>query len=234
MSLWPSWASWATLHEWQELASGILGFIAGLLGFAAAIYAVSKTLRGERRRDERELLSIKQALTAEIFQFATLALEAHGEVKRLAALRPDAGITIHDLEEATRFPDPVIYPNTANRLGLLGDHANDVVLFFSQIQVIRSAISRIRRDLIDQRSTTERAIESLRKEGVPAPIIKGPIILAIGPENSADVSEKLLVASEISAELLPHLTMGTIDDDAVFNFRRAVHAARAQGGASGS
>src|SRR5271170_2941002 len=115
------------LHDWQDLAAGILAFFAGILGFSAAIYAVSATLRGERRRDERELLAIQQALTAEIFQFATLALEAHKEVKRLATTRPNAGVTIHDLEEATRFPDPVIYPNTANRLGLLGDHANDVV-----------------------------------------------------------------------------------------------------------
>src|SRR5271155_1104661 len=194
------------LHDWQDLAAGILAFFAGILGFSAAIYAVSATLRGERRRDERELLAIQQALTAEIFQFATLALEAHKEVKRLATTRPNAGVTIHDLEEATRFPDPVIYPNTANRLGLLGDHANDVVFFFSQIQVIRAPVSRIRRDLMDQRSTAERAMENMRAEGIPTPLIKVRPILVIGSENSADVSERLLFAAETSAELLPHLT----------------------------
>jgi len=215
------------LYDWQSLAAGIITFFTGILGFGAAIYTVATTLRSERRRDERELLSIKQALTAEIFQFANLALEAHRQVKRLGVLRPDAGITIHDLEEAARFPDPVIYPNTASRLGMLGDHANDIVLLFAQIQVIRAAISRMRRDLMDQRATTERAIETLRNEGVPAPLVKRPMILAIGPENSADVAEKLLVAAEISAELLPHLSSGTIDDDPVFNFRRAVREASA-------
>jgi len=60
------------LREWQDLAAGILAFLAGILGFFAAIWAVSATLRSERRRDERELFAIKRALTAEIFQFATL------------------------------------------------------------------------------------------------------------------------------------------------------------------
>ena len=145
--------------------------------------AVSATLRSERRRDEQELFSIKRALTAEIFQFATLAFDAHKQVKMLAATRPDAGVTIHDLEEATRFPEPVIYPNTATRLGLLGDHANDVVLFFSKIQIIRAGVVRMRRDLTDQRSTTERALETLRSEGVATPLIKLrspiPILLEI-------------------------------------------------------
>jgi hypothetical protein len=159
------------LHEWQSLAAGILGFFAGILAFIAAIWAVSATLRGERRR--RELFSIKRALTAEIFQFATLAFDAHKQVKRLVAMRPDAGITIHDLEEATRFSEPVIYPNTANRLGLLGDHAKDVVLFFSKIQIIRAGVVRMRRDLTDQRLTTERALETLRSEGVTAPLLIG-------------------------------------------------------------
>jgi hypothetical protein len=214
------------LHEWQDLAAGILAFLAGILGFFAAIWAVSATLRSERRRDERELFSIKRALTAEIFQFATLALDAHKQRKRLITMRPDAGVTIHDLEEATRFPEPVIYSNTANRLGLLGDHANDVVLFFSRIQIIRAGVARMRRDLTDQRSTTERALETLRNEGVATPLIKVPPMLAIGRENSEDISEQLLVVAETSADLLPRLTTGTIDDDVVFNFRKAVQVTR--------
>jgi hypothetical protein len=214
------------LREWQDLASGILAFSAGVLGFFAAIWAVRATLRSESRRDQRELFSIKRALTAEIFQFGTTAFDAYNQVKRLTAMRPDAGITIHDLEEATRFPEPVIYPNTANRLGLLGDHANDVVLFFAKIQVIRAAVARIRRDLTDQRSTTERALETLRSQGVPTPLIKVPPVLAIGNENSDDMSEELLAVAETAADLLPLLTTGTVDDDPVFNFRKAVRSAR--------
>jgi hypothetical protein len=70
------------LHDWQDLVAGVLAFFAGALGFGAAIYTVYTTLRSERRRDERELLSLKRALTAKVFQFATLALEAHREVKK--------------------------------------------------------------------------------------------------------------------------------------------------------
>jgi len=57
------------------------------------------------------------------------------------------------------------------------------IALLTSFQIIRAGVVRMRRDLTDQRSTTERALETLRSEGVATPLIKLrspiPILLEI-------------------------------------------------------
>jgi len=115
-------------------------------------------------------------------------------------------VTIHDHEETARFIDPVIYPNTTNRLGALNDQPNYIVLFFSQIQVIRSGIARIQRDLIEERDVVVNAAEKLGMR-----VIKRPLPLVVVCGTVENIAEQSLVASETTTTVLPHLAIGTID-----------------------
>ena len=212
--------SWFTekLFRWQDLSAGILGF-------GAAIYAVRKALQSEQRKEDRELLAINRSLTAEIFQFATHSIQAHQNFKS-ATMRPD-GLTIHELEEATRFVAPVIYPSIGSRIGFLGDHAHEVVLFYARIQVLLDTVVRIRRDSIEKYSLMRDAQEALSSGGQLAALkAQSSTQFFIGKENSKEAIEKLLIIAETGEKLLPHLTKGTIDEIPVSNFQKATKEAR--------
>jgi hypothetical protein len=134
-SSWPDVV--ALLDRWQALAAGVLGF-------AAAIIAVVIALRGERRRERRELRAIRSSLGVEIRNYAANAYKAYIECKQLAQIVATP-ITSRMIENGVRFPGPVVYPAIAGRIGLLRAQAQPIVLFYAQIEVIRGGVGRLLR-----------------------------------------------------------------------------------------
>ncbi|MGH8738095.1 MAG: hypothetical protein ACREVC_12115 [Burkholderiales bacterium] len=122
------------LDHWQSL-------MAGLLGFAAAIIAVVLTLLAEHRRRNKETSALKVALGAEIRQFALRAYDAHQAVRH--RLENRELLSVRQLDDDARFPAPIIYPNVANALGMLREHAHAVVVFYGRVALIRDAITRL-------------------------------------------------------------------------------------------
>src|SRR5260370_28563302 len=108
-----------------EIADHWQAFLAGILGFGAAIFAVWATLRAERRNMKAEDRTFKHALGAEVRPFGLRALEA---LQFLRAHRQQL-ITIHQLEDRTRFPSPAIYLSNGHRIGSLGDHDAQQVVY---------------------------------------------------------------------------------------------------------
>ncbi len=47
------------------------------------------------------------------------------------------------LANIARFPDPVVYPHTAARLGVLGDCAHGIVFFFGQLALVQETVRRL-------------------------------------------------------------------------------------------
>jgi hypothetical protein len=122
------------LDKWQALEAGVLGF-------AAAITVVWMTLRSERRREKREFQALKIAIGSEIRQFALMAIEAHERCA--AAIDNPRGMSLHDLEDACRFPIPIIYESNANSVGKFGNCVHELVLFVGNISVLRQTVDRI-------------------------------------------------------------------------------------------
>jgi hypothetical protein len=180
------------LYQWQ-------GLVAGILGFAAAILAVFMTLRSESRRNKRETLALKRALLSEMWGFAGQALRAHQILSE--QLYRGSQIRVHDLEDAAHFPAPVIYPNIADKLGLLGEDAHHIVHFYQQLQTLKDTVGRIRRDFDRQR---------------------------IEVENPEDAVEAFLSLAETAAPLLPRLRVSRADQAADPNFAVAVGQSRSQ------
>lgn len=207
-------------YHWQELSSGVLGFLAGLLGFGAAIWAVATTLQSERRRDQRELVSLKRALTTEITQFAQVAFEAHNTLKTKTA---GQGASLHELEDAIRFPAAVVYPNSASRLGLLGDDAHNVVVFFQRIDGLCTSVVRIRHTVEEQLAAMA-GLEA--RVGSPFSATVQPSTRPIGGEQTGRMAEALLKVLEDVAKWLPRLTAGSVDEAGAVEFREAVQKAR--------
>jgi hypothetical protein len=187
---WSEIVSWA--DHWQSL-------LAGVLGFAAAIGAVVLTLRSEHRRSERRTRAMRRALLAEMWGFAGQALSGY---QRLAAiLQQGAQIRIRDLEDAARFPEPVIFPNIAGELGALGEVAHHVVHFYQRLRAAMDAVDRVRRNF-DERQ--------------------------VGPANPEDLAEALLEIAEVAAPLLPRLRVSRDYSRADTNFAIGVERARAE------
>jgi hypothetical protein len=127
------------LDHWQTLVGSLLGAI---LGFAAAIWTVRVTLLSEDRRAEREARSIRRSLTAELRQIGLRALDGYHACKALS--ESPGGVRIEQLENAARFPDPVVYPTVAAHLDAIGANAETVVFFYGSIDLIRQAFERAR------------------------------------------------------------------------------------------
>jgi hypothetical protein len=138
--------------DWKSVIEGIKGWqdlIAGVIGAAVLSYTVYVTLSTERRRRDSESDAMRIALGAEVRQFAGRAINAHGAVcHRLKTARAlvladsshALNITVLQMRGEARFPEPVVYPNSADRLGLLGPYAHDVVYFFAQVNVVMEAL----------------------------------------------------------------------------------------------
>jgi len=113
------------LDHWQAL-------IAGVLGFAAAIGVVWVTLRIERRKLQREMDALKKSLAVELRQQVPHALRAGLALRGLAGSCPP--ITARMLQSLASVPAPMVYPATADKIGLLGQDAMDVVIVYSLIE----------------------------------------------------------------------------------------------------
>jgi len=116
----------------------------GVCLLAITVYV---TLSTERRRRNAEADAMRNALGAEVRQFAGRAINAHGAVcdrlRRASAVIPNnpaVKITVVQLQGDARFPEPIVYPSCADRLGLIGPSAHDVVYFFAQVAVVKEAL----------------------------------------------------------------------------------------------
>jgi hypothetical protein len=125
------------IDHWQAL-------IAGTLGFVAAILVVWFTLRSERRKRKHELEALRRSLGVEVRQLVVAALDAHRSFKRMAQKR-ESKISARIVENYGYLPDPIIYRATADKIGLLGSQAMDVVAIYLQAEIVRGGITRLLR-----------------------------------------------------------------------------------------
>lgn len=133
----PAWNSCvaAFLFKWQTL-------FAGLLGFAAAIFAVLIALGSERRKTNHTLTSVKRALGVEIRQYSANAYRAH--LRCLTFLtRGEERTHAVEVNDAAMLPVPSVYPAVVTHIGEFGACAPQVVLFYNRIVVAREAAQRL-------------------------------------------------------------------------------------------
>lgn len=123
------------LDHWQA-------FLAGVLGFIAAIGVVWFTLRSERRKVNRELDALRRSLGVELRQCVVSAVGVHGVYKDLAQRR-GTPITARTIEYLWHLPSPVIYPACAEKIGLLGLQAMEVVTIYNLIEVVRAKVTQL-------------------------------------------------------------------------------------------
>jgi hypothetical protein len=163
---------------------------------AAAILAVVTTLRAERRKSAAEDRTFRHALGAEVRQFGLLAYEALIRLQR-------HNITIQTIEDVARFPSPVIYASNGHRIGSLGDHdAQQVVYFYGQIDILVSAVARMRRDF---------------PRGAP-----------VGRAEIEALSDALFDACKAAVGLFPPLSVGMAENPNDAIFREAVEVYKAE------
>jgi hypothetical protein len=143
-------------------------------------------------------LALKAALGSEIRQFALMALEAH---ERFASsLDGRSGASMHDLEDACRFPAPIIYESNAASVGKFGNCVHDLVLFFASILILKQAIERMK---------------SIHGHGF------------IGVENTKHVAAELLKICEIGEFLLPRIDNPSYFENADRRYCELLSKARA-------
>lgn len=136
-------AEW--LHNWQDLVSGLIGFLAAGL-------AIWFAHRSEARTEARELRALRIALAAEVAGYANRAREGYLSALPQLKVHGSHGISLHDLQSVTKFPAAIVYPNNAAKIGSLGEIAHDVVVFYSKIEILKDEATRMVRDLSSERS----------------------------------------------------------------------------------
>lgn len=129
------------IDHWQTLIAGVLAFVAGLLGFGAAIAAVVFTLRTERRKMERDLEAVRSSLAVELRQSTAQALSAAQLLRKLAI--SGEPITARMVKSSFYVPPPLIYQASADKIGLLGQDAMDVVVVYNLIDLARNGAERL-------------------------------------------------------------------------------------------
>ena len=172
------------LERWQEL-------IAGVLGAAALVWTVRWTLLTERRRRDMETAALRVALGAELRMFAVVTLNVTRSIIR-TVVNMHAGMpgpTVEALLDGIRFADPVIYPNTAASLGLIGNAAHEVEFFFFQMAVTRDAVARLgagrqRLSIVEQPQLVAIAESALKAAETVALIL--PSAFTTGPYSEND------------------------------------------------
>jgi hypothetical protein len=194
---WDTVLTLACLHDWQDFWAGILAFAAGLMGFAAAIYAVIKTLGSEQRKAANELSALKKALGAELRHFARGAYD--GAVQLKSKLESSQSILIRDAENATQFPSPVVYQGNSSSLGFLGERTPEIVLFYNRIEIVERAARRLSQD-----------INKLLSQGITN--------YSISKDQLSQIIEPLIEACETAVTVLPSLKTSTSLDanDSIF------------------
>ncbi len=125
------------IDHWQSL-------LAGLLAFGAAILVVRFTLKSESRKTDRELTALRRSLGVEIRQRIVGALSAHRSLRRLAQSQ-NTQITSRMIESLTFLPEPVVYPASADKIGLLGSQAMEIVIVYGLLEAVKDSVERLLR-----------------------------------------------------------------------------------------
>ena len=114
------------LYDWQTVIAGVFALVAAGLAVRAA-----------RQRERREVEAIRLSLAVEIRRLVDILCQTHhGFGEHLSQnLCPRAD----DVVKQTSRGVPVVYPATADRVGLLGSVAPDVVIFCANIKDIEFA-----------------------------------------------------------------------------------------------
>src|SRR5579872_2170384 len=115
------------VDHWQAI-------LAGIVGFAAAVLVVWLTLRSEHRKREQEVEALRRSLGVEIRQVILSARSAHLAFRSMAQNRA-VQITARMLESYAYPPEPIIYRACADKIGLLGQHAMEVVTIYRQAEI---------------------------------------------------------------------------------------------------
>jgi hypothetical protein len=99
------------LDHWQTLATG-------LIAIAAALIAVGVPEFFARRRARQQVEAFRLAVAVEIRGLIAVLLRTHQILSELSG--KGAHVPARDVEELTSLREPVIFPATADRIGLLG------------------------------------------------------------------------------------------------------------------
>ena len=123
---------WFDLRDnWQTFAAGVLtvgaAFIAGVYALGAAFIAV----RAARQQERREVEALRLSMAAEIRRLVDVMLQTHEIFDRVS--RTDQSLLADDVVKELSRGTPVVYPGTADRVGLLGRFAPDVVTFYANL-----------------------------------------------------------------------------------------------------
>jgi hypothetical protein len=131
MSCPPPWhfTTWPDLFDhWQTL-------IAGVLALAAALFAVYAA----RRKDRQEIKATRRSLEVEIERLAKILHQTHQAF--IVPAQSGRSLAVGDVVKQTArgAPAVVVYPATADRIGLLGRAAPYVVTFYANLRDIEFA-----------------------------------------------------------------------------------------------
>jgi hypothetical protein len=116
----------ALLYYWQTLAAGVFALGAAWLAVRAA-----------HQRERREVEAIRLSLAVEIRHLVNILLQTHDGFGQ--SLRKNQCLRADDVLKQTSRGVPVVYPATADRVGLLGSVAPDVVIFYANLQDLNFA-----------------------------------------------------------------------------------------------
>jgi hypothetical protein len=114
------------LDHWQTL-------IAGVLALAAALIAVWVA----RQKERREVKAMRLSLAVEIRRLVNIMLQTHWMFD--VASRTNQPLLADDVVKAISRGVPVVYPAMADRVGLLGHVAPDVVTFYANLKQLEHA-----------------------------------------------------------------------------------------------
>lgn len=161
------------LDHWQALS-------AGLIGFAAAIIVVFVTLQIERRKINRETEALRKSLGVELRMMIARSWGAYQSLRNLT-LRKNTKITSRMVSDLSRVPVPIIFPASADKIGLLGPDAMDLLIVYTLIDVARDGI----KSLQDSRTPDD-----------------------LQPNAVATIADAFLAACKHAPTLLPKLRTG--------------------------
>jgi hypothetical protein len=116
------------LYDWQTLVAGGLALMAALIAVWAA-----------RLKERRETEAMRRSLAVEIRRLVNILLQTHQAFA--AAQGVHAVLAVSDIMKQTARGVPVVYPATADRIGLLKrkNLAQHVVTFYANLKDIEFA-----------------------------------------------------------------------------------------------
>jgi hypothetical protein len=125
------------LTDWGSFVGGLFALIAGAVAYLAGWLQARATrtaaiiqVEADRRKEERELETLRKSLAIEVRQLVGRALVAHDLLKKLS--EGDGQITAWMVEGYARIPPAVVYPGSAMKIGLLGgEEAMDVLIMYN-------------------------------------------------------------------------------------------------------